>query len=137
MFDYAGGGAAKAVCGGVEPSLSNDTLVQVFREGWGPNDPQPGKVCGSNGAVTTAEAVRAGYHVIWGPPASWYLSCYADTCSASGNGAGFQPWAHQVYAAEPFFNAKPPFNIKNAAERARIVDGEVTVWSERLDPAHV
>ena len=53
MFDYAGGGAAKAVCGGVEPSLSNDTLVQVFREGWGPNDLQPGKVCGSNGAVTT------------------------------------------------------------------------------------
>ena len=60
-----------------------------------------GCVCGSNGAATTKAAVEEGYRAIWGPPSSWYLSCYADQCASSGNGAGFEPWEH-VFAQEPF-----------------------------------
>ena len=60
-----------------------------------------GCVCGSNGAATTKAAVEEGYRAIWSPPSSWYLSCYADQCASSGNGAGFEPWEH-VFAQEPF-----------------------------------
>ena len=134
VFDFAAGGAARGVCGGVSPALRNDTIVQIFRKGWSPADPKPGNVCGSNGAVTTQHAVRAGYMTVWGPPGSWYLSCYSDACGGDGGGAGFEPWT-EVYAAEPFYNAAPLVNISDPAEQALVLGGEVTVWSERLDPA--
>ena len=72
-------------------------------------------------------------------------------CEATGGGAGFEPWEH-VYAQEPFAcraasaqgcGTPPPsggepyadVNITDAAERARVLGAEVTVWGERLDPA--
>lgn len=133
VFDWSGGGSASSICGGITPSLPNDTIVQIFRAGMG-SGPTPGHVCGTNAAVTTQTAVNAGYDVIWGPPASWYLSCYSDHCSADGGGAGFEPW-EQVYAGEPFHNADPKVDITDPAAQRRVLGGEVTVWSERLDPA--
>ena len=133
VFDWAAGGSAASVCGGVSPSLSNSTIVQVFRTGVGPG-PLPGKVCGRNAAITTQVAVAAGYQVIWGPPSSWYLSCYSDKCGSNGGGAGFESW-EAVYSAEPFFNENPAVNITDPVQQQRVLGGEVTVWSERLDPA--
>ena len=147
VFDWAaggksgGGGAgasspASKVCGGVRPALpTNNSLVQVFRAGWGAGA-NPGRVCGSNAATTTALAVAAGYEVIWGagPPSGWYLTCYADACDDSGGGAGFESW-ESIYSREPFHNPHLNVSITDPAEQARVLGGEVTVWSERLDPA--
>ena len=75
VFDWAG---PMQSCGGVTPILSNETIVQVFRGGFGPG-PKPcedqmkgGCVCGSNGAATTKAVVQAGYRAIWDPPSAWY-----------------------------------------------------------------
>ena len=74
VFDWAG---PMKSCGGVTPILSNETIVQVFRGGFGPG-PKPcedqmkgGCVCGSNGAATTKAVVQAGYQAIWDPPGAW------------------------------------------------------------------
>jgi len=128
VFDWAGDDSA---CGGIKPALDKDSIVNIFRGGWAPG-PHPGNVCGSHPAITTAHAVRAGYRVVWMPSASWYLSCYAEKCSAKGDGSGFESWEH-VYAQEPFYNAKPEVHITDPEEQARILGGEVTIWSERLD----
>ena len=147
VFDWAG---PVRTCGGVLPTLSNKTIVQVFRGGFG-SGPKPctdqvhgGCVCGSNGAATTKAAVESGYQTIWDPPNAWYLSCYADKCASTGGGAGFEPWEH-VYAQEPFLceqasaagcgTAGDDINISSRIHQQRIIGGEVTVWSERLDPA--
>jgi hypothetical protein len=148
VFDWAG---PLPSCGGVTPTLSNETVVQVFRGGFGPG-PKPckdqllgGCVCGSNGAATTKASAAAGYKTIWGPPRSWYLSCYADKCDANdGGGAGVESWQH-VYAQEPFLCENgsaagcgthgADVAITDPVEQQRVIGGEVTVWSERLDPA--
>jgi hexosaminidase len=146
-FDWAGPNPA---CGGITPTLSNTTVVQVFRGGFG-QGPKPckdqtfgGCVCGSNGAATTKAVVEAGYRAIWGPPSSWYLSCYANKCGAVGSGAGFESWEH-VYAQEPFLCQSasaqgcgthgPDVSITDPDQQRRVLGGAVTVWSERLDPA--
>jgi hexosaminidase len=82
VFDWAG---PIESCGGVTPRLSNETIVQVFRGGFGPG-PKPckdqivgGCVCGSNGAATTRAVVQAGYRAIWDPPSAWCdLSSHHD-----------------------------------------------------------
>eukprot|EP01052_Picozoa_sp_SAG31_P041800 SAG31_NODE_6440_length_2017_cov_22.846715_1_plen_247_part_00 len=147
VFDWAG---PVSDCGGVKPELSNETIVQVFRGGFG-DGAKPckdqllgGCVCGSNGAATTKASAAAGYKTIWDPPQSWYLSCYSDECSKSGGGAGYESWQH-VFAQEPFLceNASsagcgthgPDVSITDAETQQRVIGGEVTVWSERLDPA--
>jgi N-acetyl-beta-hexosaminidase len=89
-------------------------------------------------------AAEAGYQVIWGPPSSWYLSCYSDQCGPSGNGAGFEPW-ERIYEQEPYAcpaasahgcNTKgQDVNITDPEQQRRVIGGEVTVWGERLDPA--
>lgn len=125
-FDFAG---ATPACGGVLPALPPDTVVHVFRAGFGGGDYHPASgSCGSNTTYTTAAAVAAGYHVVYMPPSSWYLSCYANQCDESGGGAGWEPW-EAVYAAEPFTGITDP------AQQARIVGGEAAMWSERLDGA--
>jgi len=130
VFDWAGDDPA---CGRVEPTLSKESIVNIFRGGWAPG-PHPGSVCGSHPAVTTSHAVKAGYRVVWMPPGSWYLSCYSEKCSAKGDGSGFESWEH-VYAQEPFYNEHPKVLITDPAEQARVIGGEVTLWSERLDAA--
>lgn len=97
-----------------------------------------------SGAATTKAAAAAGYQTIWDPPASWYLSCYSDKCGTSGGGAGFEGW-ERVFAAEPFLCEKASaagcgtrgadVSITDPDTRERVIGGEVTVWSERLDPA--
>jgi hexosaminidase len=124
-FDFAG---ASPLCGGVTPRLSVDTVVEVFRNGFGPVRPARG-VCGSTTVVTTWAAVNAGYRVIWTPPSAWYLSCYADTCDQDGGGAGWQPFA-SVYE-----EVDPAANLTDPALQALVIGGEATVWSERLDAA--
>ena len=80
-------------------------------------------------------AVAAGYDVIWGagPPSSWHLSCYSDKCDSSGGGAGFESW-ESVYSMGPFHNAETNISISSAEEQAqaRVLGGEATLWSERL-----
>lgn len=125
-FDFT---AASSACGNVTPPLSNASgvAVQVFRAGWAPG--RGPATCGANTSVTAAAAAGAGFDVIWAPPMSWYLTCYADACDASGGGAGWQPWA-DVYAAPDVFDA-----VTDPAARARVLGGEATLWSERLDGA--
>ncbi len=87
VFDWAG---PVTSCGGVTPTLSNDTIVQVFRGGFGPG-PKPckdqalGCVCGSNGAATTKAVVQAGYRAIWDPPSAW-----CDLISRHDHGRSFR-----------------------------------------------
>lgn len=121
-FDFA-----SPNCGNSTPVLSNRTIVHVFRAGWGPDAPNGGS-CGSNTTYTTYQAVSTGYRVIWMPPSSWYLSCYADHCNTSGGGAGFEDWL-SIYTGDPYDT------ITNTIDQQRILGGEVTVWSERLDSA--
>jgi hypothetical protein len=121
-FDFA-----TPLCGGIAPSLATSTIVEVFRAGWGPDSPGKGP-CGRNTTSTTQAATAAGYRVLWMPPSSWYLTCYADQCGTDGGGAGWEPW-QQVYAGDPFTGIASP------AQQALILGGEATIWSERLDAA--
>jgi hypothetical protein len=89
-----------------------------------------GCVCGKNGAATTAAAAAAGYLTLWDPPASWYLSCYADKCDTDGGGAGYESWEH-IYAQEPFMNQKVNVSITDPAEQQRVIGGGASPCCDR------
>ena len=105
VFDWAG---PVAGCGGVQPTLSNASIVQMFREGFGDglqpcqvqNKTSQQCVCGSNDAATTKAVVEAGYRAIWNNPSAWHLDYYAYDKNPGWHG-GFESWQH-VYAQEPF-----------------------------------